>query len=90
MEESEIDIQDRKRMYFKLYAKQYFERNKERVKLYRQQYYLKNIDRLSESYRQRYRRIKGDEEIRPYNRKGDRAHEEIPVRIVDKIVVSFR
>jgi len=47
MEGSEIDLQYRKRMYFKLYAKQYFERNKERVKLYRQQYYLKNIDRLS-------------------------------------------
>ena len=88
MEESEIDLQYRKIMYFKLYAKQYFERNKERVKLYRQQYYLKNIDRLSESHRQRYKRIKGDEEIRPYNRKV--THEEIPVRIVDKIIIYFK
>ena len=79
-------------MYYKLYAKQYFEKHAEQVLKYRKEYYLNNIERLTEAYKQRYLRKKGNQPVRAYNSKrnaDNNVNQPIPLRIVDEIVVTF-
>ena len=79
-------------MYYKLYAKQYFEKHAEQVLKYRKEYYLDNIERLTEAYKQRYLRKKGNQPVRAYNSKrnaDNKVNQPIPLRIVDEIVVTF-
>ena len=92
MDNIEIVLQERKRMYYKLYAKQYFEKHAEQVLKYRKEYYLNNIERLTEAYKQRYLRKKGNQPVRAYNSKrnaDNKVNQPIPLRIVDEIVVTF-
>jgi len=94
-QESNLDeiLLQKKRKYFKEYSKTYFQLNKERVLKYRQEYYLKHIERLTASYKERYCRMKGSQETRPYNKKekeSPKPDERTNFQTVDKIVVTFR
>ena len=54
---------------------------------------MNNIERLTEAYKQRYLRKKGNQPVRAYNSKrnaDNKVNQPIPLRIVDEIVVTFK